>query len=577
MAVTETIHIEGDASKFEKELKKAGKAINNVQDDVKEIKTGVKGIGETGKGAAKSLRGIGTAIKAAGIGLLLAAMSQLKEVFMSNQKVADAFNIAIETMKFLFNGLIENIIGPVTDGLGNMFTNPLESIKEFGSSIQKYVINHFQQMLEAIKGLGSAIGHFFKGEWAEAAEAARQAGRDVVDAFVGTEEGGLEKLKKFGNAVVETGKNIVKQTKAAVKSAKELVELEKAAALAAVERQRIQLEYQRDAEVLRQIRDDETRSIEERKKANDDLLRLLEEQAEKEREQINTQIALAQAEYEKNQTNENLVALKEAQLELTDLEERLEGQRSEALANNLSLERESLSIAQTKAETTQEVYEIERQATLDLLDDSVAKTQKEIEMAEEVANKKLELLRKNLEATEENTQARADAEAELAVFEAENAAQKLMLEKKLQDQKVATVKQAMSSIAQLVGEQTVAGKALALAQVAIDTYTGATKALAQGGVFGYVGAAGIIATGLANARQITAVDVPDATDTTTAPTITSPSAPAQFNVVGQTGLNQLVQAVGGQFDRPIRAYVTAGDINSGSELQRRRIRTATFG
>jgi hypothetical protein len=40
--------------------------------------------------------------------------------------------------------------------------------------------------------------------------------------------------------------------------------------------------------------------------------------------------------------------------------------------------------------------------------------------------------------------------------------------------------------------------------------------------------------------------------------ITTPSAPSQppqFNVVGQGGINQLAQGIGGQFNQPIRAYV----------------------
>ncbi len=61
----------------------------------------------------------------------------------------------------------------------------------------------------------------------------------------------------------------------------------------------------------------------------------------------------------------------------------------------------------------------------------------------------------------------------------------------------------------------------------------------------------------------------------TAPSV--PSQPAQFNIVGQGGANQLVEGIAGQFDRPIRAYVVSGEVISGAELDRRRIRTATFG
>ena len=146
----------------------------------------------------------------------------------------------------------------------------------------------------------------------------------MVDAIVGVEEGGIEAVKNVAKTALEYAKGLPNQIKEAVNSAQALVELEKAAQLAAVQRQKIQLEYQRSAEVLRQLRDDETKSIDERIKANADLLALLEEQTAKEREQIEIQVAFARAEYEKNKTTENLVALRQAELELIDLSERLE-------------------------------------------------------------------------------------------------------------------------------------------------------------------------------------------------------------------------------------------------------------
>jgi hypothetical protein len=52
---------------------------------------------------------------------------------------------------------------------------------------------------------------------------------------------------------------------------------------------------------------------------------------------------------------------------------------------------------------------------------------------------------------------------------------------------------------------------LAIASTIIDTYMGATKALAAGAgtPVGYINAAAIVATGLANLRTITAVQVPN--------------------------------------------------------------------
>ena len=58
---------------------------------------------------------------------------------------------------------------------------------------------------------------------------------------------------------------------------------------------------------------------------------------------------------------------------------------------------------------------------------------------------------------------------------------------------------------------------------------------------------------------------------------TAPSQPAQFNIVGQSGVNQLAEGIGSQFDRPIRAYVVGGEVTTAQQLERQRVRTATFG
>lgn len=50
-----------------------------------------------------------------------------------------------------------------------------------------------------------------------------------------------------------------------------------------------------------------------------------------------------------------------------------------------------------------------------------------------------------------------------------------------------------------------------------------------------------------------------------------------FNIVGQSGTNQLLQSIAGQFQSPMKAYVVNGEVISGTELERKRIRTATFG
>ena len=55
--------------------------------------------------------------------------------------------------------------------------------------------------------------------------------------------------------------------------------------------------------------------------------------------------------------------------------------------------------------------------------------------------------------------------------------------------------------------------------------------------------------------------------------IASPS----FNVVGQSGSNQLARAVSGQLSKPVKAYVVSKDVSTSQEMDRNVVKTASLG
>ena len=55
------------------------------------------------------------------------------------------------------------------------------------------------------------------------------------------------------------------------------------------------------------------------------------------------------------------------------------------------------------------------------------------------------------------------------------------------------------------------------------------------------------------------------------------SSPPQFNVVGASGTNQIAQAIGGQQQQPIQAYVVAGAVTTSQALNRSIIANASMG
>ena len=130
-------------------------------------------------------------------------------------------------------------------------------------------------------------------------------------------------------------------------------------------------------------------------------------------------------------------------------------------------------------------------------------------------------------------------------------------------------------------------KAANIASTTIDTYTSAMAAYKSavgvpviGPVLAPIAAAGAVAVGLMNIKKIAASKfdgggTPSA-DTgggggggATAPTMSAP----QFNVVGQSGVNQLASL--GQ--QPVQAYVVSGQVTSQQSLDRNRLANATLG
>ena len=171
---------------------------------------------------------------------------------------------------------------------------------------------------------------------------------------------------------------------------------------------------------------------------------------------------------------------------------------------------------------------------------------------------------------------------------ARNELDKLELQSK--EAQVSGIGNALSQLSALAGESTTEGKALAIASTAISTYTTAQKAYesaflpvptvaspALGAVYAGIAVAG----GLLNIQKILAVKTPGG-GSTSAPSISAgggatASAPS-FNVVGNSGTNQLASSLGGALKQnPVQAYVVANDVTTAQSLNRNIVQNASLG
>ena len=149
----------------------------------------------------------------------------------------------------------------------------------------------------------------------------------------------------------------------------------------------------------------------------------------------------------------------------------------------------------------------------------------------------------------------------------------------------------LSGLSELLGKETAAGKAAAVASATINTFSSAQKAYDATVGIPYVGPilapinAGIaIAAGIKNVKSILAVKVPGGGGGGSAPSggggggggASTPAAPA-FNVVGASPTNQLAQTIGNQQQQPIKAYVVSNDVTTAQSLDRNIISSASIG
>jgi hypothetical protein len=574
-------------------LAKTDKAINEIEDLKNEIKGLQSQVSEGNKNTANGLDTIGTAakktnrvlisvgntLKAIGIGLLLASLEKLREVFASNQKVIDFFNITMEALTIAFNDFFNFLnanVGTVAGYFKSIFTDPLGAIQDMGAAIEKYLIRSFVNFLELIEVSGLAISKFFKGDWAGAIGLASLAGSKFVDVVTGVDDS----MVKVGNAISNTVDSIKNYVKGTIDAATGTIELNKAALTAEIQLQGLLEQYDRQAEKLRQVRDEERNTIQERIKANNDLNDVLDEQEEAMLKLIDIQIAAAQRQYDINNNQENYNELLKITQERSAVLAQIEGFRSEQKSNDLALFREELELSMSLRDADFERMVANEEFNASMVGNDVARLERLKTLSQKESEIREQQLRDDLARTKLGTQAQVDAQNALFDFLQDNGNKQKELDREIQEAKLATVSGALGGIAQLVGESSAFGKGIAVSQAIIDTYAGANKALGQGGIFGGVAAAGIIAAGLANVKTILSTETP-ATPSFAGGGSASVSAPAvptppRFNIVGQSNISQLSETIAGQTKEPVKAYVVSSDVTTAQSLERNIVSSASI-
>tara|TARA_B110000046_G_scaffold80989_1_gene89295 strand:- start:1188 stop:2921 length:1734 start_codon:yes stop_codon:yes gene_type:complete len=577
MAIEKTINIDVQSKDALAGIKSIDNGLSGLD---KSAEKGSKGVG----GVSKAFKGLGTAIKAAGIGLVIAALAKLSEIFMQNQKVADLFNTAFEAVSLAFNDFVSfavNSTSGIIKFFDAIFKNPLESLKSFADAFKKNIQERFDSYLDTLGFLASAVKKVFSGDFAGALDDVKNAGKESLDVLTGVNDS-FDKGKEFIEKTTKAVKDYVTET---VSAATANVQLQKQAELALVANQGLIEKYDRQAELLRQVRDDESKGIEERIQANKDLAKVLDDQEKAMKSNAAIQVAAAQTELNKNKQNIELQkAYQEALNEQAGIEAQITGFRSEQQTNTNSLLREQKELQNELALIGKSQRDIEREELA-----------QELELKKELINREVtdaierdalllaaktefdtQLLNLNDAFNAEDLAAKtANTEAEIALGDAVLSA------------KVDQAKRGLQLVGEIAGEGSKIGKAVAIGQATISGVEGTINAFKTANsspitavfpAYPYIQAglaAGFAATNIAKIKK---TNPSGGGGGASAPSGGSaPSIPPAFNVVGSSDSNQLADAIGGQSQQPVQAFVVANDVTTAQSLQNNIVEGATIG
>ena len=453
---------------LQKEMKNLGKETKAVAQENKFLADAKKKFADFKdgiKGATAGFKGLKGAIAATGIGALLIAITSLVSYFKNSEEGSRKLAIAMEALSII-TGKVMDFFAALGEKIVWAFTNPKEALMNFMNLVKENIINRFEGLLELLPKLGKAISLLFQGKFKEAGKTAADAVGKVV---LGVEDV-TDKVADATTAVVEFGKTVVKEVTEAVEVATKLVDqfrnIRDAQQALIVDNANLNKEM----ETQQKIAEDTNRTYEERKEALEKvgeaqvkLAENLAKQARLEEENLRLQIS-QEGNYEKREELETQLA--EAIATRIDAETALETRRLDAQKITAELENEEIARKQTIRDKLAEME-------LEDIENEFQRAQEELLLAEQRDLEELE----RLKATEaEKQKVREFYAGKTKKLKKEEADFEKLMQKQVSDANLQVASQALGAVSQLVGENTAAGKAAAIAATTIDTYLGAQRA-----------------------------------------------------------------------------------------------------
>ena len=615
MAIEKTINLNVDSKKATKGLKDLEKGIDGVNKEVQETSKSTQAMSGTldkatggavskftaFKGAIGSVttgfKSLRVAIIATGIGALLIAVTALGQAFTRSEEGQNKFAKILGVIGSVTGNLLD-LLADLGENIISVFENPKQALIDFKNLIVENITNRFEAIIDTLGFLGSAFKKVFSGDFTGALEDAKKAGSSYIDSLTGVKNS----IDKASESVKNFTKEIVDDANAAAKIADQRANAEKKARDLIVER----------AEAERKIAELREKAVNKDKFTAQERIKFLEEAGKVSDELAAKEVEVAKLRLEAKQTENALTKSNKddlneaAQLEASVIQletqrlnlqkrlstELLTSKREEAAAQKAIIDEENKRNEEAVAKEEKRLTDIEtiQEAYRQKQKDKDAETELEkINLEEERKLAELERLdASELQKQEvidfynglrlDNEKAVADASVQITKAEAD-AKQKAL----------DSYAGALSSISGVIGQETKAGKALAIASSLVNTYaaiSGQLKAFSGVPVPGYA-IAQAIATGVvgfANVQKIASVKIPKTSGggggaggaSVGAASISAAPAPPSFNVVGASETSVLGDAVASQTNEPIQAYVVSNDITTAQSLENNIVEGATI-
>jgi hypothetical protein len=559
------MEVKSNIGELSKDTQAIIEAIKGAKKETKELSKETEGVGKSSEksvsGVKKLTGAFGGLMKSLGIVAIVASVfTALKEALERNQKAMDLMETVMSTISTTFNQIVivlSDVVKWVTessdrfDGLGKVLSG-IVTLSLTPLKLSFYALKlGVQEVMLAWED--SFLGGGDKGKIAELREEIKLTKTNLEEVAIAAVDAGKDVVNNIGDAIGEIGAIYEKaaegvskiSVKANYEQAKATTAATKAAKFAAAEFAKLNAEKLKEAELFRQIRDDETKTFAERIQANKDLKKSLEEQQKLQSDQIQKQVTAAALAVEQNGNDENKLALMEAQNAQLELEETITGQLSEQKTNQVSLEKEL-------AETRNEVL----LAGLDGLALEIAELETAYELKKEMARKSgMDIT----EITEKYEKEKGDI--------IESYQKKVVKWSEMSsEQQLGIASSAAGDMAKILGEQTEAGKAMAVVQTTIDTFSSAQaayKSLAGipyvGPVLGGIAAAAAVAMGMKNIQAIKGANSSGGAGG--GGSVSAPSTPAPQMMSGAFDIS------GGVAPEATKAYVVTDEMsNSQNQL-----------